>query len=85
MKIWIKKSQEEIKEYVFKALNENINYNSQNVLGIPATYLDNEVFSQDESFLKDAPFMSSLVKNPNHIGCHTLGNCEGYFACTQKI
>ena len=85
MKIWIKKSQEEIKEYVFNALNENVNYNTQNVLGIPASHLDNEIFSQDESFLKEAPFMSSLVKNPNHIGCHTLGNSEGYFTGTQKI
>jgi len=85
MKIWNKKSQEEIKEHVFKALNENVNYNTQNVLGIPASYLNDEVFSQDESFLKEAPFMSSLVKNPNHIGCHTLGNSEGYFSGTQKI
>lgn len=85
MKIWIKKSQEEIKEHVFNALNENVNYNTQNILGIPASYLNDEVFSQDESFLKDAPFMSSLVKNPNHIGCHTLGNSEGYFSGTQKI
>jgi len=85
MKIWIKKSQEEIKEHVFKALNENVNFNTQNVLGIPASFLDEEIFSQDESFLKEAPFMSSLVKNPNHIGCHTLENSEGYFAGTQKI
>ena len=85
MKIWNKKSQEEIKEHVFKALNENVNYNTQNVLGIPASYLNDEVFSQDESFLKEAPFMSSLVKNPNHIGCHTLDSSEGYFTGTQKI
>jgi len=85
MKIWNKKSQEEIKEYIFSALNENVNYNTQNVLGIPASYLNDEVFTQDESFLKEAPFMSSLVNNPNHIGCHTIGNSEGYFSGTQKI
>ncbi|MBN4047062.1 aspartate aminotransferase family protein [bacterium AH-315-P13] len=85
MKIWIKKSQEEIKKYVFNALNKNINFNTQTVLGIPASHLDDKIFSQDESFLKDAPFMSSLVKNPNHIGCHTLGKSEGYFSGTQKI
>lgn len=85
MKFWIKKSQEEIKEYIFSALNENVNYSTQNVLGIPASNLNSEVFSLDESFLKDAPYMSSLVKNPNHIGCHTLGNSEGYFSGTQKI
>lgn len=85
MKIWQKKSQDEIKQRVFDALQYNVNYSSQNVLGIPATYLDENVFSQDEAFLKDAPFMTTLVKNPNHIGCHTLGNSEGYFSGTQEI
>ena len=85
MKIWQRKSQDEIKQRVFEALNHNVNYNSQNVLGIPATYLDQDVFSQDESFLKEAPFMTTLVKNPNHIGCHTIGSSEGYFSGTQAI
>ncbi|HEX9827006.1 MAG TPA: pyridoxal-dependent decarboxylase [Flavobacteriaceae bacterium] len=85
MKIWKKKSQEEIKTYVFTALDNNLNYNTQNILGIPATYLDEDVFSQDETFLKEAPFMTSMVKNPNHIGCHTLGVSEGFFSGTQKI
>jgi hypothetical protein len=85
MKIWKKKSQQEIKKYIFDALDHNLNYNTQNILGIPATYLDEEVFSQDETFLKEAPFMTSMVKNPNHIGCHTLGVSEGYFSGTQKI
>lgn len=85
MKIWKKKSQEDIKKSVFNALAQNVNYDVQNVLGIPASYLDEDVFSQDEAFLKEAPFMSSLVKNPNHIGCHTLGSSEGYFAGTHTI
>lgn len=85
MKIWKKKSQDEIAECVFSALNNNINYATQNALGIPASYLDEDVFSQDENFLKTAPFMSSLVKNPNHIGCHTLGISEGYFSGTHTI
>lgn len=85
MKIWKKKSQEEIKQRIFEALNHNVNYISENVLGIPATYLDEDVFSQNETFLKEAPFMTSLVKNPNHIGCHTLGDSESYFSGTHAI
>ncbi len=85
MKIWNKKSQDGIKKYIFKALDKNLNYNTQNILGIPASHLDEEVFSQDEAFLKEAPFMTSLVKNPNHIGCHTLGSSEGFFSGTQHI
>jgi tyrosine decarboxylase/aspartate 1-decarboxylase len=83
--IWKKKSHEEIKSTVFKALNENINYEKQNALGIPASYLDDKIFNQNESFLKDAPFVSTLAQNPNHIGCHTLGKSESFFSGTQEI
>jgi tyrosine decarboxylase / aspartate 1-decarboxylase len=84
-KIWEKKSQEKIKSRVFKALAQNVNYDNQHVLGIPASYLDEKVFWNDESFLRDAPFISTLIKNPNHIGCHTLGESESYFKGTQDI
>ena len=82
---WVKKSDQEIKSQIFNALNENINYQSQHILGIPASYLDNKVFNQDATFLKDAPFISTLVQNPNHIGCHTLGKSESFFSGTQQI
>lgn len=82
---WKKKSHTEIKERVFAALGENINYTNQNVLGVPASYLDNKVFNQDDAFLQNAPFISTLIQNPNHIGCHTLGNSEHYFKGTQEI
>ena len=82
---WEKKSEQEIKDIVFGALEKNINYSEKNILGVPASYLDEKVFSQDASFLKDAPFLSTLIKNPNHIGCHTLGSSESFFAGTQAI
>ncbi len=47
-----KKSQHEIKDVVFTALQNNLNYDTQNILGIPASYLDDKVFNQDASFLK---------------------------------
>jgi tyrosine decarboxylase / aspartate 1-decarboxylase len=83
--VWTTKSREEIKLSVFNALEKNVNYNDQGVLGIPASYLDQKVFNQDAAFLKDAPFMSAMVKNPNHIGCHTLGSSEQFFGGTQAI
>jgi tyrosine decarboxylase/aspartate 1-decarboxylase len=82
---WKKLTHEEIKERVFNALQHNINYDSEAVLGIPASYLDGKVFSQDDSFLQNAPYISTLVKNPNHIGCHTLGKSESYFKGTQEL
>ncbi len=82
---WKKKSQEEIKSKVLGALSQNINYDEQNILGVPASYLDEKVFNQDASFVKDAPFISTLIQNPNHIGCHTLGKSEPFFQGTQEI
>lgn len=84
-KYWKKKSEEEIKETVFNALNKNINYDRDGILGVPASYLDDKVFNQDAAFLKDAPFLYALVKNPNHIGCHTLGSSESFFEGTHEI
>lgn len=84
-KYWKKKSQEEIKNKVFEALRSNVNFKENNILGVPASYLDEKVFSQDATFLKDAPYISTLVQNPNHIGCHTLGKSESFFAGTQAI
>ncbi|NQX91354.1 MAG: aspartate aminotransferase family protein [Flavobacteriales bacterium] len=85
MKVWKKKSQEEIKEVVFEALKKNVNYHEQTILGLPASYLDEKVFNQDASFIKDAPYISTLIQNPNHIGCHTLGKSESHFQGTQEI
>lgn len=86
MKIWQKRSHEEVKERVFRAINENTNYVEQNVIGIPASYLDQDVFPlYNNPLLKDAPYMSTLIKNPNHIGCHTLGQSESFFKGTQEL
>ena len=82
---WKKRSQEEIKTIVFDALQQNINYDEENILGVPASYLDDKVFNQDVSFIKDAPFISTLIQNPNHIGCHTLGKSEPFFQGTQAL
>ena len=82
---WKKISDDDIKTKVFNALDNNVNYDKQYILGIPASFLDDKIFNQDSSFLKDAPFMSTLIQNPNHIGCHTLGHSERYYSGTQQI
>lgn len=83
--VWKKKNQEEIKTQIFNALNQNVNYQKESIIGLPASYLDEKVFSQDKFNLFEAPFLSTLLSNPNHIGCHTLGSSESYFSGTQKI
>ncbi|UHO38451.1 aspartate aminotransferase family protein [Chryseobacterium capnotolerans] len=81
---WPKLPTTTIKERVFEALNKNLNYSTEPILGLPGTYLDQEQF-YDFSFLKEAAFLSVLVNNPNHIGCHTFSDGEKYFSGTQKL
>lgn len=82
---WEKKSSAEIKKTVFDALNKNLNYRETKILGLPATYLDQEQFYFDAPFLNEAPFLSVLIANPNHIGCHTHSAGESYFSGTQAL
>ena len=83
--IWKKKSAQEIQERVVKAIDQNVSYIRDSVLGVPGSYLDPLVFDQEASFLKDAPFLRSLLENPNHIGCHTLEASEPFFEGTHEI
>ncbi|WP_424964256.1 pyridoxal phosphate-dependent decarboxylase family protein [Ekhidna sp.] len=82
---WESYSHSKLKKMVFDALEQNLDYRHKPVLGLPASYLDTEVFYQDAPFLKDAPFLSAMIANPNHIGCHTLNESEAAFEGTQKI
>lgn len=85
---WKKQTHEQIKERIFKALDENLDYRGDHpILGIPGTYLDTAEFYPDAPFLKDAPYMSAMVRNPNHIGVHTLSeeSVLEVFEGTQKI
>jgi len=84
--LWPRLTTQEIKHRIFDALKGNLNYRSEKILGIPASYLDQEIFYEDAPFLKEAPFLSALIANPNHIGCHTLeGEKEPIFKGTQAI
>ncbi|HNP17493.1 MAG TPA: pyridoxal-dependent decarboxylase [Fulvivirga sp.] len=82
---WESYTHDKMKRIVFDALEQNLDYRDKPVLGLPASYLDTEVFYQDAPFLKDAPFLSALIANPNHIGCHTLSESEEAFRGTHKI
>ncbi len=82
---WRKLTHEEISEKVFNALDVNIDYRKRKALGVPASHLDEKVFYNNPMLLKDAPFLSTLLRNPNHIGCHTMGDSEPFFAGTQLI
>jgi len=83
---WEKYPYTTIKSKVFEALSKNTNYRTENILGIPGTFLDTDIFYEDAPFLKDAPFLSTLIANPNHIGVHTLGDeHEEFFSGTQEL
>lgn len=56
-------------------------------MGVPASYLDANQFNTSHPILEDAPFLLTMIHNPNHIGCHTLtqDKSEEYFRGTQEI
>ncbi len=83
--MWKKLEHAEIRKTIFDAIDQNANFYKDDVFGVPASHLDSKVFYQDEPFLKNAPFLATMVHNPNHIGCHTLGKSESYFSGTQAI
>lgn len=85
MKTWKKLTKQEQIERVKNALSKNVNFANDVTLGYPASKLDGKVFYTDAPFLKDAPMLTTFVANPNHIGCHTLGDSESAFAGTQEI
>lgn len=82
---WIAKSHATVKAEVLSALEHNRNYRQHAVLGLPASYLDPEVFPPDAAFLDDAPFARVFMENPNHIGCHTLHESESAFSGTHAL
>ena len=83
---WKSVDRKQLNERVNLALSKNSNYHKNDMLGIPGTYLDRKEFYPDASFLDDAPFLRTLVANPNHIGCHTLKNPGSpIFKGTQAI
>lgn len=85
MLYWKKIAQKEKIARIQKALTENVNFANDITLGYPASKLDGKVFYSDAPFLKDAPILQTYVANPNHIGCHTLGDSESAFSGTQEI
>lgn len=83
---WNKLSRKEINLKVDEALSLNQSYYKSPILGIPGTFLDQQEFYHDAPFLENAPFLKTLISNPNHIGCHTLKNpSSSIFKGTQKI
>ena len=83
---WEKYSFLQIRKKVMEALSRNTNYRSETILGIPGTFLDTDIFYEDAPFLSDAPFLCTLIANPNHIGVHTIGDeHEDFFKGTQEI
>ena len=85
MRFWKKLGEKELRTRVAKALQQNVDYRDKTILGVPASHLDEKVFYGNATFLKDAPFLSTMIHNPNHIGCHTLGKSESFFSGTQEI
>jgi len=93
---WERYPQEEIKRQLALAIDRNINYHTDAVLGFPGTHLDAEDYYADHcsvlthipwssSELDDEPYLRAIIENPNHIGCHTAEMSECGFPGTQAL
>ena len=85
MKYWKKLSYKEQDRIITAALKKNINYQDFIPLGVPVSKLDPNVFYEQASFLTEAPLLRTYILNPNHIGCHTMGESEPFFEGTQQL
>lgn len=85
MRYWKKLTQAQINDRVTEALGQNVNFRERTVLGVPASRLDQKVFYDNPSLMENAPFLNTLLQNPNHIGCHTIGESEPFFAGTHQL
>lgn len=85
MQYWKKYSSNELVEKIDKSLQKNVDFSNDVSLGYPASKLDGKVFYDNAPFLKDAPLLRAYVANPNHIGCHTIGESEHAFSGTHEL
>ena len=82
---WKQESFNHLKKIVFDALEENSSFHDHSIMGLPATYLDPEIFPADAPFLCDSPYIKCFIENPNHIGLHTYHTSLPTFKGTQSI
>ena len=85
MRFWKKYSSNQLVTKIDTALQKNVDFSNDISLGYPASKLDGNVFYDTASFLKDAPLLRAFVANPNHIGCHTIGESEHAFMGTHEL
>lgn len=81
---WPALSQADITARVFAALDRNHRYQRDALLGLPGSVLDRQVFPPLPE-LERYPLLATLIDNPNHIGCHTLGTSEPHFQGTHEL
>ena len=81
---WESKKDNEIQDVVLSAVSKNVNFRDNVLLGVPGTHLDEKVFPLNDT-VGDNPFLTAFVANPNHIGMHTNGESEIFFAGTHGL
>ena len=84
MKYWKKLGEKEIRQKIGAALEANVQFGESTCLGIPASSLDECLFGTPDRSPEGSLFQV-YVQNPNHIGCHTLGDSEVFFHGTQAL
>lgn len=84
-KYWNALPRKEIDKTIKNALEENISYYEELIMGLPGSHLDKKEFAPDAALLNGSSYLQVLVNNPNHIGVHTLGKFEPHFKGTHQL
>jgi len=83
MMYWEKLSKEAITIKVNQALSKNIRFDKNKIMGTSISFLDPIVF--DKKYKRNAPFLTSMIHNPDHRGCHTINVNGSLFEGTKEL
>lgn len=84
MQIWRYNTRAQVDHRIRAALSANINFLDESILGLPVSAIS-ETVAPNHGESAASTYLSLLMSNPNHIGCHTLGQSESFFGGTQAL
>jgi tyrosine decarboxylase / aspartate 1-decarboxylase len=81
---WNRLTKNEIHDLIVKALNTNVSYRNNKIMGVPGSALSPHIITPE--LVQGDPLLSVMLENPNHIGCLTIEKeSESFFSGTHQL
>jgi glutamate/tyrosine decarboxylase-like PLP-dependent enzyme len=81
---WNRLTKNEIHDLIIKALNTNVSYRNNKIMGVPGSALSPHIITPE--LVQGDPLLSVMLENPNHIGCLTIEKeSESFFSGTHQL